>query len=92
MIALATTSNQVMLRRSLLARGTAVATALATIGFRSAVHGEAPGGYEVTALRYQGWASRVMFPELAADLGYLSPITLNGSAIRSAGRRISRQR
>jgi ABC-type nitrate/sulfonate/bicarbonate transport system substrate-binding protein len=76
MIALATTSNQVMLRRSLLARGTAVATALATIGFRSAAHGEAPGGYEVTALRYQGWASRVIFPELAADLGYLSPITL----------------
>ena len=77
MIGRLTTSNPVMLRRSLLARGTAVATALAITSFRgSAAHGEAPAGYEVTALRYQGWASRVIFPELAADLGYLSPISL----------------
>jgi ABC-type nitrate/sulfonate/bicarbonate transport system substrate-binding protein len=77
MTAPTTTSNAVMLRRSLLARGTAVATALAITGLRGgAVHGEVPGGHEVTALRYQGWASRVTFPELAADLGYLAPITL----------------
>jgi ABC-type nitrate/sulfonate/bicarbonate transport system substrate-binding protein len=77
MTAPTTTSNALMLRRSLLARGTAVATALAITGLRGgAVHGEVPGGHEVTALRYQGWASRVTFPELAADLGYLAPITL----------------
>ena len=27
-------------------------------------------------MRYQGWASRVIFPELAADLGYLAPVSL----------------
>jgi ABC-type nitrate/sulfonate/bicarbonate transport system substrate-binding protein len=33
--------------------------------------------YELATLRYQGWASRVTFPELAADLGYLAPLTLD---------------
>ncbi|WP_028216339.1 ABC transporter substrate-binding protein [Paraburkholderia oxyphila] len=27
-------------------------------------------------LRYQGWASKVLYPELAEDLGYLAPIKL----------------
>ena len=32
--------------------------------------------YEVSELRYQGWASQVLIPELAEDLGYLAPIKL----------------
>jgi ABC-type nitrate/sulfonate/bicarbonate transport system substrate-binding protein len=32
--------------------------------------------YEVSELRYQGWASQVLLPELAEDLGYLAPIRL----------------
>jgi len=32
--------------------------------------------YEVSELRYQGWASQVLAPELAEDLGYLAPIKL----------------
>jgi ABC-type nitrate/sulfonate/bicarbonate transport system substrate-binding protein len=32
--------------------------------------------YEVSELRYQGWASQVLLPELAEDLGYLAPIKL----------------
>jgi ABC-type nitrate/sulfonate/bicarbonate transport system substrate-binding protein len=31
---------------------------------------------EKTTLRYQGFAGRVMYPELAADLGYLAPLEL----------------
>ncbi len=31
---------------------------------------------EKAEVRYQGWASQVTFPELAADLGYLSPLKL----------------
>jgi ABC-type nitrate/sulfonate/bicarbonate transport system substrate-binding protein len=31
---------------------------------------------EKTELRYQGWASKVLYPELAEDLGYLAPIKL----------------
>ncbi len=29
-----------------------------------------------TELRYQGWASKVLYPELAEDLGYLAPVKL----------------
>ncbi|MFG1478774.1 ABC transporter substrate-binding protein [Xanthobacter sp. V4C-4] len=32
---------------------------------------------EKLELRYQGWPSRVLYPELAEDLGYLAPIKLN---------------
>ena len=32
--------------------------------------------YEVSELRYQGWAGQVLVPELAEDLGYLTPIKL----------------
>jgi len=32
--------------------------------------------YELSELRYQGWASRVTFPELAEELGYLAPVKL----------------
>jgi len=31
---------------------------------------------EKLELRYQGWASKVLYPELAEDLGYLAPIKL----------------
>jgi ABC-type nitrate/sulfonate/bicarbonate transport system substrate-binding protein len=31
---------------------------------------------EKLELRYQGWASKVLYPELAEDLGYLAPIRL----------------
>jgi ABC-type nitrate/sulfonate/bicarbonate transport system substrate-binding protein len=31
---------------------------------------------EKPELRYQGWASKVLYPELAEDLGYLAPIKL----------------
>lgn len=31
---------------------------------------------EVTELRYQGWTGRVLYPELAEDLGYLKPLKL----------------
>jgi ABC-type nitrate/sulfonate/bicarbonate transport system substrate-binding protein len=31
---------------------------------------------EKTELRYQGWTGRVIFPELAEDLGYLAPLRL----------------
>ena len=36
-----------------------------------------PGGAETTKLRYQGSAGSVTLPELAADLGYLGPVTLD---------------
>ncbi|MGF6778580.1 ABC transporter substrate-binding protein [Paraburkholderia sp. GAS334] len=36
-------------------------------------HAQAP---EKLELRYQGWASKVLYPELAEDLGYLAPIKL----------------
>jgi ABC-type nitrate/sulfonate/bicarbonate transport system substrate-binding protein len=32
--------------------------------------------YEVSELRYQGWASQVLLPELAENLGYVAPIKL----------------
>src|ERR1700712_3087236 len=32
---------------------------------------------EKLELRYQGWASKVLLPELAEDLGYLAPVKLN---------------
>lgn len=32
---------------------------------------------EKTEISYQGWASQVTYPELAADLGYLAPLKLN---------------
>jgi len=31
---------------------------------------------EKSEVRYQGWASQVLFPELAEDLGYLAPLKL----------------
>ncbi|SAK99000.1 ABC transporter, periplasmic ligand binding protein, aliphatic sulfonates [Caballeronia pedi] len=36
-------------------------------------HAQTP---EKLELRYQGWASKVLYPELAEDLGYLAPIRL----------------
>jgi hypothetical protein len=65
-----------MRRRSLLAGGTtALLAALCPRTGRSAADGTARQ-YELTELRYQGWAGRVTFPELAEDLGYLAPIRL----------------
>lgn len=32
---------------------------------------------EKLELRYQGWSGRVLYPELAEDLGYLAPVKLN---------------
>lgn len=75
-----TTSQLGVPRRSLLTGGAAVAATmlypLITRAPSARAHGEEVGPYEISALRYQGWASRVTFPELAADLGYLAPITL----------------
>ncbi|HTT79036.1 MAG TPA: ABC transporter substrate-binding protein [Stellaceae bacterium] len=66
-----------MRRRSLLARGAAAAVAVAVGPLLAPfAAGEEAKKYELAALRYQGWASRVTFPELAADLGYLAPLTL----------------
>jgi ABC-type nitrate/sulfonate/bicarbonate transport system substrate-binding protein len=60
-----------MRRRSLLAGGAAtLVAALAPAVTRAA------GQPELRDLRYQGWASRVVFPELAEDLGYLEPLKL----------------
>jgi ABC-type nitrate/sulfonate/bicarbonate transport system substrate-binding protein len=65
-----------MRRRSLLAGGTtALLAALCPRTGRSAADSTARQ-YELTELRYQGWAGRVTFPELAEDLGYLAPIRL----------------
>jgi ABC-type nitrate/sulfonate/bicarbonate transport system substrate-binding protein len=75
-----TTPRRGVPRRSLWTGGAAVAaTMLCSIITRAPgalAHGEQTGSDEVPVLRYQGWASRVIFPELAADLGYLAPITL----------------
>lgn len=38
--------------------------------------GEGENVREVTELKYQGWTGRVLFPELAEDLGYLAPLKL----------------
>jgi ABC-type nitrate/sulfonate/bicarbonate transport system substrate-binding protein len=66
-----------MRRRSLLTRGAAAAMAACPLFAPLAVAaGEEAQKSELTTLRYQGWASRVTFPELAADLGYLAPLTL----------------
>jgi ABC-type nitrate/sulfonate/bicarbonate transport system substrate-binding protein len=74
------TSQRGVLRRSLWTGGVALAaTTLSPIITRFSgvlARGEQAGPYEVSVLRYQGWASRVIFPELAADLGYLAPVSL----------------
>ena len=51
--------------------GALVAGLLLTAG--PLAHAQAP---EKLELRYQGWASKVLYPELAEDLGYLAPIKL----------------
>jgi ABC-type nitrate/sulfonate/bicarbonate transport system substrate-binding protein len=61
-----------MLRRSLLIRGAAAAALWPIVG-RPTIAEE---HYEVPELRYQGWAGRVIFPELAEDLGYLASLKL----------------
>jgi ABC-type nitrate/sulfonate/bicarbonate transport system substrate-binding protein len=61
-----------MLRRSLLIQG-ATAAALWPAFRRPAA---AEDRYEVSQLRYQGWSGRVLYPELAEDLGYLAPLSL----------------
>ena len=71
-----TSPQRGLLRRSLWTAG--AATVLYPIVARVAsvlAHGEKAGPYEMPVLRYQRWASRVIYPELAADLGYLAPIT-----------------
>jgi ABC-type nitrate/sulfonate/bicarbonate transport system substrate-binding protein len=67
-----------MLRRSLLRHGAALAAAALSPALLRFASGPASAAerYEVPALRYQGWASRVTFPELAQGLGYLAPIEL----------------
>jgi ABC-type nitrate/sulfonate/bicarbonate transport system substrate-binding protein len=56
--------------------GTAALTA--ACGTANATTGSGgPGGKQVTKLRYQGSAGSVTLPELAADLGYLGPVTLD---------------
>src|SRR5471032_3285989 len=34
------------------------------------------GAAQQQELRYQGWTSKVLYPELAEDLGYLAPLKL----------------
>lgn len=70
-----------MLRRTLLVRGSTALIALwsglpAVRAADTAVGGAGATRYESLELRYQGWASRVIFPELAEDLGYLAPVKL----------------
>ncbi|HYS66631.1 MAG TPA: ABC transporter substrate-binding protein [Paraburkholderia sp.] len=43
------------------------------VSFGTPVQAQTP---EKPELRYQGWASKVLYPELAEDLGYLAPIKL----------------
>jgi ABC-type nitrate/sulfonate/bicarbonate transport system substrate-binding protein len=72
-----TTPRRGVPRRSLWAAGTVAMLSPIIARVASVLaHGEQAGPYEVSVLRYQGWASRVTFPELAADLGYLAPISL----------------
>jgi ABC-type nitrate/sulfonate/bicarbonate transport system substrate-binding protein len=40
---------------------------------------------EKLELRYQGWSSRVLYPELAEDLGYLAPVKLKWIGNTSSG-------
>jgi ABC-type nitrate/sulfonate/bicarbonate transport system substrate-binding protein len=44
---------------------------------RNSSAGAGSGGSEATKLRYQGSVGSVTLPELAADLGYLGPVTLD---------------
>lgn len=44
-----------------------------------------PGGYETLSLRYEGSAGIVNLPELAEDLGYLAPLTLEYVGNNSTG-------
>jgi ABC-type nitrate/sulfonate/bicarbonate transport system substrate-binding protein len=60
-------------RRGLLALA-ATASLAAACGTANASPGS---GKETTKLRYQGSAGSVTLPELAADLGYLGPVTLD---------------
>jgi ABC-type nitrate/sulfonate/bicarbonate transport system substrate-binding protein len=70
-------SQRGVLRRSLWAAGAATMLYPVIAHVASVLaRGEQAGPYEVSVLRYQGWASRVIFPELAEDLGYLAPLTL----------------
>ena len=65
-------------RRALLA-GAAAATSAATgIAFNplASAAPTATGEPELRELRYQGWNSLVLYPELAEDLGYLAPLRL----------------
>jgi ABC-type nitrate/sulfonate/bicarbonate transport system substrate-binding protein len=61
-----------MFRRSLLIQG-AIAAALWPAFGRPAA---AEDRDELSELRYQGWSGRVLYPELAQDLGYLTPLSL----------------
>jgi ABC-type nitrate/sulfonate/bicarbonate transport system substrate-binding protein len=70
--------NGGILRRSLWTHSAAAAAVVvcpAIVRFASGP-AAAAAQYEAPALRYQGWASRVIFPELAEALGYLAPIKL----------------
>jgi ABC-type nitrate/sulfonate/bicarbonate transport system substrate-binding protein len=61
-----------------LTAGAGAATLLAACGKAEASSsGSGSGGKEVTKLRYQGAVGSVTLPELAADLGYLGPVTLD---------------
>jgi ABC-type nitrate/sulfonate/bicarbonate transport system substrate-binding protein len=66
-----------MTRRSLLPVAAAVIAApqLLVPAARAGIDPDA-ARYEVSELRYQGWTSEVLFPELAEDLGYLAPLKL----------------
>lgn len=66
-----------MLRRDFLSYGAAAFLAGAATRTRAAVDSDKSAAYEVSELRYQGGSGRVLFPELAEDLGYLAPIKLN---------------
>lgn len=56
-----------------------VVLALLAAGCGSGAQGSAPRnaeGYEKLKLRMEGFSGNVLFPELAQDLGYLAPLTL----------------
>lgn len=61
-------------------RGLALGLLFATMGGLGALAGEADKATGVVPekleLRYQGWSGRVLYPELAEDLGYLAPVKL----------------
>jgi ABC-type nitrate/sulfonate/bicarbonate transport system substrate-binding protein len=60
-------------RRAALARAASALGVVASVTPKAPARAQSP---EQSELRYQGWTGRVLYPELAEDLGYLAPIKL----------------